>query len=66
LDSRELSVLQDNLRDLRHHYAQQPEEAKKLITFGERQPDPKLDPVELAAWTLIASELFNLDEVLNK
>ena len=31
-----------------------------------RQPDPKLDPATLAAWTMLANQLMNLDEVLNK
>ena len=28
--------------------------------------DKPLDPAELAAWTLVASQLLNLDETLNK
>jgi hypothetical protein len=34
--------------------------------MGESKPDAKLDPSTLAAWTMLANELFNLDEVLNK
>jgi hypothetical protein len=33
---------------------------------GESDPDKSLDPKELAAWTMLANELMNLDEVLNK
>jgi hypothetical protein len=33
---------------------------------GESPRDPKLDPVELAAWTTVASVIFNLDETVNK
>ena len=40
--------------------------AKKLIAFGESKPDAKLDAIELATWTMLANELFNLDEVLTK
>ena len=43
-----------------------PEDAKKLIAFGESKADPKLDASELAAWTMLANQLMNLDEVLNK
>ena len=39
---------------------------KKLIAFGESKADPKLKPVDLAAWTLVANLLLNLDEVVNK
>ena len=40
--------------------------AKKLITVGESKPDAKLDPSELAAWTMVANLVLNMDEVLNK
>jgi mono/diheme cytochrome c family protein len=66
LEAREVQVLQDNLRDLRSYYTQHQEEARKLITYGEHKSDSKLDAAELAAWTMIANQLLNLDEVLNK
>ena len=40
--------------------------AKALIENGETKADPSLDAPELAAWTLVASQLLNLDETLNK
>ncbi len=40
--------------------------AKKLIAVGESKPDATIDPVELAAWTLTANLVLNLDEVINK
>ena len=43
-----------------------PEAAKELIAVGESKPDPKLDAVEVATWTMIANLILNLDEVLNK
>ena len=52
--------------DLLAHYKAKPAEAEKLIAVGESKADPKLDPVELAAWTMLANQLMNLDEVLNK
>ena len=42
------------------------EDASKLVTFGESKPAPDLAPTELAAWTLAANLLLNLDEALNK
>jgi hypothetical protein len=33
---------------------------------GETKPAQDLDPADLAAWTLIANTIFNLDESLNK
>ena len=43
-----------------------PDDAKKLIHVGESKPDPKLDSTTLAAWTMTANEMMNLDEVVNK
>ena len=46
--------------------AANPEAAKELITVGESPHDETLDAVEVAAWTMIANLILNLDEVLNK
>ncbi len=43
-----------------------PEAAKQLIEVGESEPDETLDAIEVAAWTMIANLILNLDEVLNK
>ena len=37
-----------------------------LLAVGESKPDPSLDAAELAAWTMLANQLMNLDEALNK
>ncbi|MFO0822105.1 MAG: DUF1553 domain-containing protein [Gemmataceae bacterium] len=62
----ELAIVKASLSDLRENYRAKPEESKKLIAFGESKPDATLDVSELAAWTMLVNELFNLDEVLNK
>ena len=62
----ELKVVQASLTDLLAEYKAKPEEAKKLIAVGESKADPAVDPGTLAAWTMLANELMNLDEVLNK
>ena len=51
-----------------HHqeFEANPEAAKELIAVGESPPDETLDAVEVAAWTMIANLILNLDEVLNK
>ena len=54
------------LSDLREHYAGAEEAAKELIATGESKPNPDLPPVELAAYTMVANQMMNLDEVLNK
>ena len=47
-------------------YAADPVGAKKLIAVGESKADERLAPAELAAWTMLANTVLNLDEVLNK
>ncbi|MES2708328.1 MAG: PSD1 and planctomycete cytochrome C domain-containing protein [Verrucomicrobiota bacterium] len=47
-------------------YQAAPDEAKKLIALGDSKADPKWDPVELAAWTLTANMILNLDETINR
>jgi len=59
-------VTLDALRAHRARYAAQPADATKLITFGESKPDASLPAPEVAAWTLTASLLLNLDETLNR
>jgi hypothetical protein len=39
---------------------------EESLPVGESQADPTLDGPTLAAWTMLANELMNLDEVLNK
>ena len=43
-----------------------PDDARHLLSVGESKADPSLDPATLAAWTMLANELMNLDEFLNK
>ncbi|HUF63650.1 MAG TPA: PSD1 and planctomycete cytochrome C domain-containing protein [Verrucomicrobiales bacterium] len=50
----------------RRHFAKQPHEASLLLAAGESPVPSGLDPVELAAWTLVCSTLLNLDEALNR
>ena len=52
--------------DLLKHYQATPDDARKLIAVGDSKPDAKLDPVELAAWTMVVNQLLNLDETLCK
>ena len=41
-------------------------EAFKLLRMGEKRNDPKLDPLELAAYAMTASLMLNLDEVITR
>ena len=66
LTVREKKIVAANVDDLLAHYRQEPGEAAKLLAVGESKPDAKLDAPTLAACTMVANELMNLDEVLNK
>lgn len=62
----ELPIVKQSLADLLTHYQGHIDEAKQLIAVGESKADATIDPARLAAWTMLANELLNLDEVLNK
>jgi hypothetical protein len=62
----EMKVVRASLDELLAEYKAKPDEAKKLIAFGDSKADATLDPSTLAAWTMLVNELMNLDEVLNK
>jgi hypothetical protein len=66
LRGEEMKVVQASLHDLLVNYKTRAEDAKKLLAVGEAKIDAKLDTATLAAWTMLANEMMNLDEVLNK
>ena len=41
-------------------------EATRFLAVGESPPDEALPATESAAWTMLASQMINMDEVLNK
>ncbi len=63
---REVHVLEKQLIANMHHYQRDVELAKKLIALGESRASEKIDPSELAAYTLIANTLLNLDETVTR
>jgi hypothetical protein len=65
-DAKELAELTSAYRDLLGSYGRDTEAAKKLIAVGESKPSVKMEPAELAAYTMVANLILNLDEVLTK
>jgi hypothetical protein len=65
-DAREAAELLTAYKEHLAEYTRDVDAAKKLIAVGESKADAKLNPSELAAWTMIANVLLNLDEVINK
>src|SRR5439155_14456008 len=62
----EMKIARASLNDLLTSYKAAPDDADELIELGESKPDDSLDPPTLAAYTMVANEPMNLDEVLNK
>jgi hypothetical protein len=60
------AVLQQSLTQMQQHYTADPAAARDLVAVGEKPRDPAIPPPELAAWTMVVSEVLNLDETLNK
>lgn len=48
------------------YYRADPKAAKALIATGTSKANDTLDAVELAAWTMTANTVINLDEFINK
>ncbi|HTK78403.1 MAG TPA: AMP-binding protein, partial [Gemmataceae bacterium] len=62
----EKAVVRATLDDSLAFYKEHADEAGKLIAVGESKADAAVDPAELAAWTVLANQMINLDEALNK
>ena len=60
------AVLEKSLGEMQKHYAANPKEARSLVKIGEKRRATSIPEPELAAWTMIASEMLNLDETVNK
>ena len=66
LNSAEKRSVTGGLKDLLAHYKSSPKDAEALVAVGESKADATLDKPTLAAYTMVANQLLNLDEVLNK
>jgi hypothetical protein len=66
LTADERSVVRQLQQHALQEFQQNPKDAASLIAVGESKPGRKYVPAELAAWTLAASEIMNLDESLTK
>jgi hypothetical protein len=64
--SKELPVLKETFEAQLAHYTEAPAEAEKLIGIGESKSSPALARPELAAMTMVANVILNLDEAVTK
>ncbi len=62
----ELAVLRGLVTQQLAAYRANPTAADALLKVGESALDAKIDKIELAAWTMVASTILNLDEVITK
>jgi hypothetical protein len=63
---REAGVLRVLLTQQTTRYRSDGKAALELTRVGDSKPDPRLDARELAAWTIVASAILNLDETITK
>jgi hypothetical protein len=62
----ELAVLVAGLRRRVEHFRKDPKAARQLLAAGEYRHDPRLNVAELAARTVTANIILNLDETVTK
>jgi hypothetical protein len=65
-DSETLAIMLKNLNRRNNQFKQDKEAAKSLVNTGESSYDSSLNIEELAAYTVTANVLLNLDQVLTK
>ena len=61
---RERDVLQRELLRAQAYYRQQPRQAVALLEFGQPERRTVERPSEVAAYRLVASMIYNLDEAI--
>jgi len=66
LKEAESNIMQSSRLSLYSHYQATPADAAALLTVGEYPAEKDIAPPLLAAWTMVCSQMMNLDETLNK
>jgi hypothetical protein len=65
-DRRETVLLNELLQEQAALFAKETDRAGKLVAVGERKRDPAGDPIQLAAMTVLAQAVMNLDATVWK
>jgi hypothetical protein len=65
-DASELDVLKRQFQTHLAEFQQDEQSAQRVVEAGESPRDASLDVHELAAWTMVANLVLNLDETLTK
>lgn len=61
----ELTILMDLLAEMSTHFANNPEDARQFIAYGEAPVPEHLPAHQIAAWTACLNTLLSLDEAIN-
>ena len=62
----EKAVLVETFNQFRTRFASKPDAAAKYLAEGKSPRDASLNPVDLAAYTAVASLILNMDETITK
>lgn len=65
-NTRKEQVLLNALNDYQSHYIRHPDEAKNLLEVGDSKSDTRIPAPELAAYTMLASVMLNMDEAITR
>jgi hypothetical protein len=65
-DADELRTVGEMLKRYEKRYAEDETAAKEVVEVGESKPSDKLKPAEVAAYTLVANMILNLDETITR
>ncbi len=66
LEDPERDIARGAYKDYLRYYDSHPDQASLALAVGDSDPRPTLPKAEFAALTMVANQLMNLDEVLNK
>lgn len=66
LTDAERQIVLNTLEDMQTFYEGDPKAAKELLSIGESEVNRNIAPARLAALSMVANQLMNLDEVLTK
>jgi len=66
LEQTERDIAKRAYQDYLAYYGSHSDDARKLLSIGESKVNETLAPSQAAALTMVANQMLNLDEVLNK
>jgi len=65
-DEKEREIVKRAYQEFLAYYDSHPEDAQKLLSVGESKADLTAAVPQVAALTMVANQVMNLDEVFNK